>query len=386
MKVLQVHVYYTTTLTSGENSTVEAIGGFLGDYAIADTILFRISPTTRSFSGLVTNCLKILKDFFLLIAKHGQYDVIFFHNQIPFIPAIFLRYFSKHTTVVKVWHNFRPFCIKGSSFRSNKVCWKCSSSRLRKANALIHSCYRGSFGQTCLALISQIGILGILKADKVYNVTVSNFMEKKLISLGFSPTRVLSIQNSVSSSLLISPSGSDFIFIGRITSEKGIEKLLSAWEYYKSSLRGVQKLHVVGDGPLLIELREKYQDSRTLFHGHLQFPQISLLAEGCKVGLIPNLWEEPFGKVALDYLSLGLHILATKLGGLTEILEKDSGTEFISSLEPELLAMQMEDFALTSDPVDVLARKVLLQGFSQDKARERWHELLRFFEASAIIK
>ena len=106
----------------------------------------------------------------------------------------------------------------------------------------------------------------------------------------------------------------------------------------------------------------------------------------CKVGIIPNLWEEPFGKVALDYLSLGLFILATKTGGLTEILSNDSGTEFISSMEPELLAKQMKGLSLKVDPIDLSLRNAIFQRFSRDATAHKWFMLLKLLEESAIIR
>lgn len=386
MRVLQVHVFYTTSLTSGENSTVETIGGYLTKYATAETLIVSVARKDiglrHSFEHYWGTFIKTLK----LVLNHRAYDVIFFHNQVPFIPAFLLKYFSRHTLVVKVWHNLRPFCIKGSAFRANQICWKCSSSKGRKLNAIRYRCYRNSLWQTLVAMASQRGLLSILKSPQVYNVAVSDFIRDKLITLGFHDSRVFSIQNAVSSLEVVQSVGSDFLFMGRITEEKGIEKLLSAWEYFRDSNYGDQKLHIVGDGPLLFQLREKYQDSRTIFYGHLKFSEISTISSMCKIGIIPNLWEEPFGKVALDYLSLGLFILATKTGGLTEILSNDSGTEFISSMEPELLAKQMKGLSLKVDPIDLSLRNAIFQRFSRDATAHKWFMLLQLLEESARIR
>ncbi len=386
MRVLQVHVYYTTSLTSGENSTVETIGGYFAEYVNAETLVLKVAQKEIGLMHSFEHYIGAFSKILTLIRKHRTYDVIFFHNQVPFIPAFLLKFFSRHTLIVKVWHNLRPFCIKGSAFRANQICWKCSSSKARKLNAIRYRCYRNSLWQTLVALASQRGILSILKSPQVYNVTVSDFIRDKLITLGFDSSRVFSIQNAMSRFEIFQSAGNDFLFMGRITHEKGIERLLSAWEYFRDSNYGDQKLHIVGDGPLLIQLRDKYQDSRTIFHGHLTSPEISTISSMCKVGIIPNMWEEPFGKVALDYLSLGLFILATKTGGLTEILSNDSGTVFISSMEPDLLAKQMKSLSLRVEPIDFSQRNAILQGFSQAATSHKWSMFLNLMEQSARTK
>lgn len=382
MKILQVHVFYTTSQTSGENSTVENISTYFASYAHAETLILKVAQKDIGFIKSFQHYLKMFRDYIFLIQNLHKFDVVFFHNQVPFIPAFFLKFSAKRTCVVKVWHNLRPFCIKGSAFRANQNCWKCSRSRIRTLNALLYRCYRNSFWQTLAALVSQSRLNSILKSPNIYNVTVSDFLRDRLITHGFDKSRVFSIQNAISNLEYSQPAGNDFIFMGRITEEKGIEKLLSAWVFFQKSYYGNQKLHIVGDGPLLIKLRDAYQNSRTIFHGHLKHPEISQISRQCKVGVIPNLWEEPFGKVALDFLSMGLLILASRSGGISEILSDDSGTEFISSMEPELLAEQMMRFSLRNQPINYFQRENILQSFSQEVASQKWFQFLDFLTES----
>ena len=39
--------------------------------------------------------------------------------------------------------------------------------------------------------------------------------------------------------------------------------------------------------------------------------------------IIPSLWEEPFGLVAAEAMSNGISIIASKVGGIPEIVEKN---------------------------------------------------------------
>jgi glycosyltransferase involved in cell wall biosynthesis len=385
MRVLQIHVYYTRSSTSGENSTVESISGYLADLSESQTIFLKVAPHGSSFKSLFLHNSKLVQVLFEIVMSYHKYDVVFFHNQVPFVPAILLRFLSKRMVVVKVWHNVRPFCIGGSAFLQGKVCWKCSNQRKGKLNAIINNCYRSSRLQTLLALFSQWGLLATIKSDDVYNVTVSQFLRDTLISRGFKENRVFAIENTVSMPRLITSDGEDFVFIGRVTVEKGIVQLLQAWKVYKHTYPGHQSLHIIGDGPLLDQLKDDYGDSRTIFHGFLKHDRIVELAKICGFGIIPNVWEEPFGKVALDHICLGLRILATKSGGILEILENDPGVRFIGSLEPENLAKEMFDFSRGLVPLDLSLRSKSLELYEAKAIELKWRDLLDFIASKHAI-
>lgn len=376
MKILQVHVYYTTSLTSGENSTVETINSIFSEYAIADTLIFKVPQGKHKFFQKLKLVFEIFKNFLKLFFDHTKYDIIFFHNQIPFIPAFMLSYFSHRTTVVKVWHNLRPFCIKGSAFRQGANCTKCTEKKFGQLNAIRFRCYRGNLWQTIIALVSQLGIVSTLKSTRVINVTVSSYISDLLNNSGFHPTRIFCVENSLSNLDIRRTQGNDFIYMGRITEEKGVDKLLLAWDIYTKTYGGDQKLHILGDGPLLPKLRVEYEDSNTIFYGHCSLSEINEISKKCKIGIIPNVWQEPFGKVALDYLSLGLQILSTKSGGITEILMNDSGTKFIELTDSKMFAEQMHVFYHENRKIDYISRMDLLNQYSRSNTKKKWISLL----------
>lgn len=375
MKVLQIHVRYTTTLTSGENSTIDRISGYLSDFAELETLIF--SMPNRDFSILE----KFRHLFFQFKAmskllKIGNFQLVFVHNQIPFLPSILLNYLSRRVRIVKVWHNQRPFCIKGSSYLNGSICNKCSKTKFKKLNSILNSCYRDNRWQTILAELNQLRIVSILKSDRIFHVTVSHFLQKKLIQEGFNPDRVFCIQNAVDEHTIECHNRKDFVFLGRICSEKGIDKLLDAWNFYRLNFPGSQKLHIIGDGPLFFKLKSEYADSQTIFYGHLNSKQIYEVTKRVKVGVIPNVWEEPFGKVALDFLNLGLRIVATRSGGLIEILSEDEATIFVDSISVIELSNKMLESSLIKEEIDFKKRRLLLKKFSDENIEMQWRDLV----------
>ncbi len=126
----------------------------------------------------------------------------------------------------------------------------------------------------------------------------------------------------------------DFVFMytGRICPEKGVLELVKAFK--KIALNNPKtKLVIVGSrwynqidkDEYFIQL-EKYSkdlEDRIVFTGYLfpkDMPEIYVLADSL---VIPSMWEEPFGVVALEGMAMKLPIISTNSGGLVEILKKD---------------------------------------------------------------
>lgn len=106
-------------------------------------------------------------------------------------------------------------------------------------------------------------------------------------------------------------------FIGRLSRMKGADLLLDAF------LRGAgpeQRLLLAGEGeePFVAALRARAAgDPRVRLLGWTRpeelLPQVDWLA-------VPSLWEEPFGRVAVEALWAGVPVLASAAGGLGEIV------------------------------------------------------------------
>lgn len=123
----------------------------------------------------------------------------------------------------------------------------------------------------------------------------------------------------------------DFIFVytGRICPEKGILELVRAFKRLLNNNNNI-KLLVVGSRwynlidkdeyfKKLIKESEEFK-KKIIFTGYI-YPENmpSIYAMG-NILVIPSMWEEPFGVVALEGMAMKIPIIATKSGGLVEIL------------------------------------------------------------------
>lgn len=108
------------------------------------------------------------------------------------------------------------------------------------------------------------------------------------------------------------------LFIGRLTRGKGIDKLVKAYSYLK--IDGKPKLVVIGEGPLYKKVKS-YEQKNLIILGHLPYKKVLSFIRKARLIVVPSYWEEPFGRTALESLSLGVPVLGTNRGGLPEIIQ-----------------------------------------------------------------
>ena len=57
--------------------------------------------------------------------------------------------------------------------------------------------------------------------------------------------------------------------------------------------------------------------------------------------VVPSIWDEPFGRTALEGMALGLPVIATRVGGLPEVIEDGSSGLLFEKNDIEAMAQAM---------------------------------------------
>lgn len=113
----------------------------------------------------------------------------------------------------------------------------------------------------------------------------------------------------------------DFVFVGRVIDCKGLHILISAMSELRDRGRSTT-LTVIGDGDALPAAQQQAMDldlsSWVHFAGRLDGPSISSELQNHRAIVVPSLWEEPFGVVALEGMACGCTPIVAKSGGLPE--------------------------------------------------------------------
>jgi len=133
------------------------------------------------------------------------------------------------------------------------------------------------------------------------------------------------IPNSYDSVQFVAPSQRssiyDFVFCGRLVSDKGADVCVRAFACVAESVSDIT-LTIIGDGPELLPLQKLTNDlgvtELVRFTGVLRGKHLvsELQKHACMV--VPSLWEEPFGIVALEGIACCESVIVSRRGGLPE--------------------------------------------------------------------
>jgi glycosyltransferase involved in cell wall biosynthesis len=111
----------------------------------------------------------------------------------------------------------------------------------------------------------------------------------------------------------------DLIFVGRLVSDKGAALLLDALHLLKA--KGVARtLTLVGDGPERAVLQARAVGLDVRFVGVLRGCELAVQLNRHCVLVVPSLWNEPFGIVALEGIACGCAVVGSAGGGLPDAI------------------------------------------------------------------
>ncbi len=136
--------------------------------------------------------------------------------------------------------------------------------------------------------------------------------------------------------------------VARLRPEKGLPVLLTAMSSVARSEKGAHHLVIVGDGPETERLRHQastYSSFRTHFVGHQNdvapwYALADLIA-------LPS-QREAFGLVAAEAMAAGRAVVASRVGGLPQVIEDGLTGLLVEPGNPQLLAGAIS--ALMSSP------------------------------------
>ncbi|MFJ8106822.1 glycosyltransferase family 4 protein [Streptomyces sp. NPDC096132] len=118
------------------------------------------------------------------------------------------------------------------------------------------------------------------------------------------------------------------LYVGRLERVKGVHVLLDAFRLLLAAHPGAT-LDIVGDGADRAALESSAADltaaGRVRFRGWVSPDAVSEALAASSVVVIPSVWPENFPTVALEALQIGRPIVASRVGGLPELVGEDNG-------------------------------------------------------------
>ena len=223
-------------------------------------------------------------------------------------------------------HNFRPVCAAGTLYRAGHTCTLCPDER--SSNALRHACYHDSKAATLpLAVRNRGGLSGdalLARADRV--VLLSSRARELYLGFGLPKEKIALVPNFVDDIGFTpdAPAGSEWVYIGRLSEEKGVRSLIAHWP-------ADEILNVYGDGPLRVEVELAASEGRGIrYHGPIPHERVPAVLADARGLIFPSEWAE--GGIAQSYveaLAAG-RIVVARLGSSVgdDLLSSGFGTVF----------------------------------------------------------
>lgn len=306
------------------------------------------------------------------IIQQQQPDIAHFHNTFMRIsPSVYYACKREGVPVVQTLHNYRLLCPAATFYRDGKICEACLHSPAYLP-AVQHGCYRQS--RTASGVVAAM--LNIHDIMRTWHQTVSRyialsqFARDKFISAGFPADKIAVKPNF----LLDDPTtgahdGDYFLFVGRLTEEKGIRTLLNAWE----ALPDVP-LIIAGDGPLLPEIQQRLAQRNmpcVQLTGKLPRQDVLSLMQRAQALIFPSEWYEGMPITILEAFACGTPVITSRLGVQGELVQDGvTGIHFTAG-DGAALAQAVRQFqAVDSRPLQLAARQAYETQFTPEQNYE----------------
>lgn len=252
------------------------------------------------------------------LIKEFQPDVAHLHNTYHQLSPSILWTLKKHgIPIVMTLHDYKAVSPNYNLFVRGKI-WAHTSGWL----AVIDRVIKDSFIRSLNCAV-EIWLHRFIRSYQLVNrfIAPSHFLIEMYRKLGF-PHEIAYVPQPLSP-FPSKPNefgvGNYFLFVGRLSGEKGVQLLLEAFHQLPE-----EKLVIVGTGPDEEKLRQYQRDHHIVnitFEGYRTGAALDDIFRGAKALLLPSVWYENMPYVMLEAFSFGKPVLGSNLGGIPERIE-----------------------------------------------------------------
>lgn len=317
MRILVLHSPYLSGAASGENRQVEDEVRLLEE-AGHEVVRHIPERSARTWTKPLAEALgavwsaPAVAEVQRLLRSHRP-DIVHCHNLFPALSPAVIRAAAGRAAVVATLHNYRLLCLPATFQRHGELCERCLGHVPWRGVA--HRCYRRSVGGSAALATSLTLHRGLQTFDRInLFLAVSDFVRRKHVEGGFSADRILVRPNFAWQAPRRSGPGSSFVFVGRLSAEKGLDTLLDAWRHVPA------RLLIVGDGPLGPELR-RIAPPGVEFTGALPPGEIPGILANARALMLPARSYEGSPRSVIEGYAAGVPVAASAIGSIPEHVE-----------------------------------------------------------------
>ena len=330
MKILIVHNKYSQL--GGEDVAVDNEIELLSDYFNVETIFFKneIKSYLSQFIYFIRNNNKTSVSELEKKIKEFQPDIAYVHNTWFKASLAIFNVLRKHNikTLVKL-HNFRYDCtrffLKHNHLKTDHTCPKCGM--INKRSSFFNKYFKESFLKSVFMIIYGKKYFKILNRDELKILVLTNFHKKYLTSLGIQSSKIYVSRNPIkmNNKKLDNSKKNYFVYSGRISEEKGVNELINA--FLDSNIKDFG-LKIVGDGPDLKKLKNKYSKNNIEFLGLIPNKESLKIIENSIAVITATKLYEGQPMLLCEASSLGVPSIFPNFGGISEFFPENNQLAF----------------------------------------------------------
>ncbi|WP_439883365.1 glycosyltransferase family 4 protein [Pontibacter sp. MBLB2868] len=384
MRILIIHNHYKEvggedTVFFAEAALLEEHGHEVQKLALSNKEVNTISEKLGAAFGVAYNWSSARRIEESI--KTFQPDVVHVHNFFPLVsPAVFYICHTYKVPVVMTLHNYRLICPSALLHYDGELQME-NVQKVFPLKPILKGVYRNSAFQTASVVLTT-GIHKVIgtwrnKVDKYIALTPGAADLFKDSSLNLRQEQVAVKPNFTADPGLGEEERDDyFLYIGRLTPEKGIDTLLKAHQLQNF------KLKIIGDGPLREQVQQ-YAAAHPDTVEYLGFQKrevaMSILKKA-KALIFSSEWLETFGMTIVEAFATGTPVIAAKIGGAAHLVQHMYNGLHYTPQQPAQLQEQVQllqqDNAIATE-LSHNARFTYEQAFT---AEVNYRQLIKIYE------
>ena len=161
--------------------------------------------------------------------------------------------------------------------------------------------------------------------------------------------------------------GRRFLYVGRLSKEKSVHRLVDAFRLVLGHIPGAQ-LTIVGDGPQAGELQAQAADLPVIFTGYLSGGALVQAYEDADIFVFPST-TDTYGKVVLEAQAAGLAVVVSGHGGPRENVVPDRSGIVVRQETAEAYASAM--VALACDEAMLFSMKREARCYAESRSSQK---------------
>ena len=340
--------------TQGHHVTLFAMGDSTPGLAAAELIPRLPVDSPRLLTRFLAGCARLYnisaKRSIMAIARRSRFDIAHLHDHAHFSTALLDGLAEMGIPVVYTLHDHQWICPVSVLFRERDgvPCEACKGRRYYQA--VLHRCSHGKLANSAISALDTL-LFDLRRAVQKVRLFIapSHFLKRKFVEFGWDARQIEVVPHFASprwQSAQPAPADGPILCVARLWRQKGVHVLLEALRRLGAKSFNVV---VVGDGPERENLVRQAAAARlqgVYFVGHLDGIRLRSAYESARWVVVPSIGPEVFGLVCTEAFASGRPVVASDIGGLSEIVSHGIDGLLCQPNDPDELAERL-DWMLT---------------------------------------